>query len=693
MSDNVGATRCVVFLAGSGAGQTSLCEAVLYSAKAIDRLGKVDDGNTAMDFEPEEIKRRTSISASVHHYDYKKTRVFVMDTPGDDNFMSDTKAAASVADGAVVVIDAVDQVKVQTEKVWAFAEEFGLPRLIFINKMDRERADFEATLSDIEGSLEARLVALQIPMGAAETFTGVIDLLGRKALTYETDGSGKVTRGDVPADMADAVDERREAMIETLAEADDALVEKYLEGEELTDQELAEALKKGIAEGVFVPVVCGSALKNMGVGPLMDLINDVLPSPLDRGARQATDKVSGEPADVSPDESAPLAALVFKTVADPYAGRLSLLRIFGGTLDAEAGAYNVTRDSREKFGQILLVEGKNQTAVKTAGPGEVVAIPKLKETVTGDTLATDKAKVEFAAPQPLPPIMSFAIAAKTKGEEEKVFAAITRIAEEDPTLRLDRNEQTKEILLSGMGQVHLEATIEKAKRKFGVDVELLTPKVPYLETIKAKTSIANRHKKQSGGRGQFADVTMEIEPTTRGEGFEFVDKIVGGAIPRQFIPAVEKGVVEAMTGGVLAGYPVVDVRVTLFDGGFHPVDSSELAFKIAGSVGFKKGAAQCQPTLLEPIVDMAITVPEESVGDIMGDLNSRRGRVQGVDAKGKNQVVRAQVPMAEVLQYAPDLTSMTGGRGSFTMEVDHYEEVPVHLQEKVIAAAQEEAES
>ncbi len=693
MSDNVGATRCVVFLAGSGAGQTSLCEAVLFNAKAIDRLGKVDDGNTAMDFEPEEIKRHTSISTSLHNYEYKKTRVFIMDTPGDDNFMSDTKAAAQVADAAVVVIDAVDQVKVQTEKAWAFAEEFGLPRLIFINKMDRERADFEAALKDIEQSLETRPVPLQLPIGAAESFTGVVDLLGRRALTYPADGSGKVTRGEVPADMADAVDERRESMIETLAEADDALVEKYLEGEELSDQELAGALKKGILEGIFVPVICGSAVNNMGIGPLMDLINDVLPSPLDRGPRQAADAASGEPTEVAPDESAPLTALVFKTVADPYAGRLSLLRVFSGTLDADAGAYNVTRDAREKFGQILRVEGKNQTAVKTAGPGEVVAIPKLKETVTGDTLAADKAKVLFTAPEPLPPIMSFAIAAKKKGEEEKVFAAVTRIAEEDPTLRLTRDEQTKEILLSGMGQVHLEATIEKAKRKFGVDVELLTPKVPYLETIKKKTSIANRHKKQSGGRGQFADVSIEIEPLPRGEGFEFVDKIVGGAIPRNFIPAVEKGITEALAVGVLAGYPVVDVRVTLFDGGFHPVDSSELAFKIAGSVGFKKGAADCQPTLLEPIMDMAITVPEENVGDIMGDLNSRRGRVQGVDAKGKNQVIRAQVPMAEVLQYAPDLTSMTGGRGSFTMNLDHYEEVPAHLQDKVIAAAQEEAES
>jgi len=688
MSDNVAATRCVVFLAGAGAGQTSLCEAVLFNAKAIDRLGKVDDGNTAMDFEPEEIKRHSSISTSVHHYDYKKHRVFLMDTPGDANFMSDTQAAASVADGAVVVIDAVDGVKVQTETAWGFAERFGLPRLIFINKMDRERADFQATLDDIEKSLETRAVPLQIPMGQAESFRGVVDLLSLKALTFPADGSGKAERDEIPADLADAAAEQRESMIETIAEADDSLVEKYLEGEELSNEELAGALKKGVLEGTFVPVVCGSATGNMGVRTLMDLINDVLPSPLDRGPRQA--KAKGETVEVAPDDGQPLAALVFKTLADPYAGRLSILRVYSGTLDAEAGAYNVNRDSKEKFGQVLLIEGKNQKAVKTAGPGDVVAIPKLKETVTGDTLVDDKRKVAFEAPEPLPPIMSFAIAAKTKGEEEKVFSSIARIAEEDPTLRLDRNEQTKEILLSGMGQVHLEATIEKAKRKFGVDVELLTPKVPYLETIKKKTTIANRHKKQSGGRGQFADVSIEIEPQARGEGFEFVDKIVGGAIPRQFIPAVQKGVVEAMTSGVLAGYPVVDVKVTLFDGGFHPVDSSELAFKIAGSVGFKKGAAQCQPTLLEPIMDIAITVPEENVGDIMGDLNSRRGRVQGVDSKGKNQIVHAQVPMAEVLQYAPDLTSMTGGRGSFTMSLDHYEEVPAHLQEKIIAAAQEE---
>ncbi|MBU0513357.1 MAG: elongation factor G [Proteobacteria bacterium] len=688
MSDNVAATRCVVFLAGAGAGQTSLCEAVLFNAKAIDRLGKVDDGNTAMDFEPEEIKRHTSISAAVHHYDYKKHRVFIMDTPGDSNFMSDTKAAASVADGAVVVIDAVDGVKVQTETAWAFAERFGLPRLIFINKMDRERADFQATLADIEKSLETRTVALQIPIGEAESFSGVIDLLSPKALAFPADGSGKVERGDVPEDLAVAAAEQRESMIETIAEADDSLVEKYLEGEELTDEELAGALKNGVLAGTFVPVICGSATGNMGVGVLMDLINDVLPSPLDRGPRQAMAK--GEATEVAPDPGQPMSALVFKTLADPYAGRLSILRVFSGTLDAEAGAYNVNHETKEKFGQVLLIEGKNQKAVKSAGPGDVVAIPKLKETVTGDTLVDDKRKVRFEATEPLPPIMSFAIAAKTKGEEEKVFSSIARIAEEDPTLRLDRNEQTKEILLSGMGQVHLEATIEKAKRKFGVDVELLTPKVPYLETIKKKTTIANRHKKQSGGRGQFADVTIEIEPQSRGEGFEFVDKIVGGAIPRQFIPAVQKGVVDAMTTGVLAGCPVVDVKVTLFDGGFHPVDSSELAFKIAGSVGFKKGAAQCQPTLLEPIMDIAITVPEENVGDIMGDLNSRRGRVQGVDAKGKNQIVHARVPMAEVLHYAPDLTSMTGGRGSFTMSLDHYEEVPAHLQEKIIAAAQEE---
>ncbi len=682
MSD-ISLTRTIALVGHGGSGKTSLAEAILFNAKAIDRLGKVDEGNATMDHEPEEQKRGASVSAAFGHYSHKKHQVNFIDAPGDDNFLSDAVAALRAVDGAVLVADAIDGVKVQGEKVWQFVKEHGLPTLMILNKMDRDRADHAQALAAASDMLETKLVPLQIPIGSGESFTGVVDLLSGKAYTYE---GGNLTAGEAPAEVSDEAEAARETLIEDIAEADDSLVERYLEGEELKPEELAAALAKGVREGIFVPVAFCSALNNLAVHPVMDLINALLPSPLDAPAVKGTDPKSGDEAERPADPAGPLAALVFKTVADPFAGRLSMVRVFSGTLTTDVQPFNPAKDMKERFGQIYQLTGKNQKTVSEAGPGDIVAIPKLKETTTGDTLCDDKQPILIAPIEPLPAVISYAIEAKEKGDEEKVFAGINKLLEEDPTLRLDRDPQTGEAILSGMGSVHIETTLERLKRKYGVEVNLKTPKVPYRETIKGSTRVQGRYKKQTGGRGQFGDTWLEISPAEAGAGYVFVDKIVGGAIPRQYIPAVEKGIGEAMLGGVLAGYPMVDVQVELVDGSFHPVDSSEMAFKVAGSMGFKKGAVQCKPTLLEPIMRLTVTVPEDAMGDVMGDISSRRGKVLGMEAKGSLQVIKAMVPMAEVLTYQPELTSMTGGRGAFTMEMDHYEEVPHEEQKKIVEA-------
>lgn len=692
MSDNVSLTRTIALVGHGGGGKTSLAEALLFNAKVVDRLGKVDEGTAALDYEPEETKRGASVSAAFGHYSYKKHNVHFVDAPGDDNFLSDAAAALRAVDGVVMVVDAIDGVKVQGEKVWEFVQEEGLPAFFVVNKMDRERADFDRAVAMIPEILGIKAMKLQLPIGSADSFKGVVDLLANKAYLFETDGSGKMTPGEVPADLADDVAAARETLIEDIVEADDSLMERYLEGEELKPEELAGALAKGVRTRLFGVVTCCSALRNVGLQAIMDLINQLLPSPVERGAVTGPNPKSKESEERQPDPAAPFSGLVFKTVADPFAGRLTMLRVFSGRLTTELQPLNPNKDMKERFGQIYQMTGKNQKTLQEALPGDIVAIPKLKETTTGDTLCDDKAPIIFAPIEPLPASISFASEAKEKGEEEKLFAGINKLLEEDPTLRLERDPNTGEAILSGMGSVHIETTLERLRRKFSVEVNLKAPKVPYRETIKGKTRVQGRYKKQTGGRGQFGDTWLEIEPAAQGEGYVFLDEIVGGAIPRNYIPAVEKGIAEAMNQGVYAGYPMVDVKVHLVDGSFHPVDSSEMAFKVAGSMGFKKGVPLCKPTIMEPIMELTVTVPEDAMGDVMGDISGRRGRVLGMEAKGSLQVIKAHVPMSEVLNYQPELTQMTGGRGAFTIAMDHYEEAPGDVQAKLVEAYQKSRE-
>ncbi len=679
--------RNIAFVGHSGAGKTSLAEGVLFAAGATTRLGRVDDGSSVLDYEPEEIKRNISISSACHHYAWKKHDVCFIDTPGDDNFLADTRAALLVADAAVVVIDAVDGVKVGTEKVWKYADQRGLPRLVFINKLDRERADAGRVLQEVKDVLRGAPVAMQLAIGQEADFKGVVDLVTMKAYTFAGDGSGKFTEGEIPGELADEAEELRGELLNFAAESDDVLIEKFLEEGTLSTEEIYQGLRTGTLTGKIVPVFLGASGKNFGSRQLLEAVNAFLPSPTDAGAVTGRDPKSGAEVGREPDADGPLAALVYKTVADPYAGRLSLFRIYAGTVKSDSTVWNATKEVAERFGQLFQPEGKGLKPVESAGPGTIAAVAKLKETVTGDTLSDEAQPLILSGPQPPKTVITFAVEPKSRGDEDKVYSSINRLIEEDPSLSLTRNAETKEILLSGMGQVHIEATVEKMKRKFGVEVNLKTPKVPYRETIKGSTKVQGKYKRQSGGRGQYGDTWIEIEPLPRGGGFEFVDKIVGGVIPKQYIPAVEKGIVEAMLEGELAGYPVVDIKISLYDGSFHEVDSSEMAFKIAGSMGFKKGFMASQPVLLEPIMKMQVTVSEDYMGDIIGDLNSRRGRVLGVDAQGNLQIISANVPLSEVQFYAPDLTSKTGGRGGFEMEFSHYEEVPPNLAEKIIAAA------
>ena len=682
MTDMVDEIRNIALVAHQGAGKTTLAEIMLFIAGIGKRIGRVEDGNTLMDFEPEEIKRNSSISSSFHQYDWDKHTITFIDTPGDQNFFTDTRICMQAADGAVVVIDAVDSVKVQTEQAWEFAKEFNMPCLIFINKLDRERADFLRTFKDASECFKPKPIITQLPIGKEEDFKGVVDLVSMKAYTYDADG--KVTKGDIPSDMQDLVATEREAFIENVAESDDELIERYLEGETLSDDDLMAALKKGTLSREFVPVLCGSATKNIGIDLLMNFIIDCMPSPIDRGLKVGIDPENENEIDRKPDPDSPFSAFVFKTVADPYAGRLSIFRVVSGKLGSDGNFYNVNKEKKERFNQLLTIAGKEQKTAQGAGPGSIAAVAKLKETTTGDTLCDEAARIKYACAKPLPNLISFALESKTKGDEDKIYISLNKLLEEDTALVLERNSETNEILLSGAGQIHIETTIEKLKRKFNVEAILNTPKVPYKETIKKKVRVQGKHKKQSGGHGQYGDCWIQMEPLPRGKGFEFVDAIVGGSIPKTYIPAVEKGIVESCQNGVLAGFPCIDFKVTLDDGSFHAVDSSEMAFKIAGSIAFKKAVEEAKPVLLEPIMKVSITTPDEFMGDIMGDLNGRRGRVLGMDSAGKNQVINANVPMSEFLTYAPDLRSMTGGRGIYSMEFSHYDEVPVQISEKVI---------
>jgi elongation factor G len=678
--------RNVALIAHVGSGKTSLAEAMLFNGKGTSRLGKVDDGTSNFDFEPEEVKRRITISTSIHHCDWKKHIINIIDTPGDDNFLSDTKACLQAADGVIVVLDATAGVKFGTQKVWAFADELNLPRIIYVSKMDRERSNFYGVVEEVAKTFEVKATPVFLPIGSEDKFEGLVDLIKMKAYRFAKDGSGKFEESDVPANMKDEADEWREKMIENIVEADDGVMEKYLDGQALSPQEVEETFVKGTTSGLLIPVTCGSSTFNMGVSQLMNLILQGVSAPSERpefqGKRPGKDEVvQRKPA---PDEA--LSALVFKTVADPFAGKLTLLRVCSGTLNSDSTVYNANRGVKEKFGQLLLLEGKKQQPIEAAVPGDIVAIPKLKETATGETLCAENDPIVYTPTQPLPPVISYAVEAKVKGTEDKLFSSFARLLEEDPTLRLERDQATSEIILSGAGQIHLEATCEKLARKFGVEVLLKPVKVPYRETIKKPVQgVIYRHKKQSGGRGQFAEVHFDLSPLERGTGYEFENALVGMNVPRNFVPAVEKGINEALKLGVLAGYPLVDLKVRFYDGKSHEVDSSEMAFKIAASMCLKKGVQEANPTLLEPIVKLEILVPEDSMGDVMGDLNSRRGRVLGMDTQGRTQVIKAQAPMAEVLKYAIDLNALTAGRGTFKSEFSHYEEVPAQLAEKVIA--------
>ncbi len=685
MSEKVESIRNIALVAHGGAGKTSLAEAMLFDAGVINRIGRVEDGNTALDFEPEEVKRTSSISTGFHQLSWKKHGVSLIDTPGDQNFFSDTKTCLQAADGAVVVIDGVDGIKVQTEQGWEFLDEFQLPRAIFINKLDRERADFARTLAEIKEMFAPKPIILQLPVGAESGFKGVVDLIAQKAYVYGPDGKAKVV--DIPAEMKDEAAAERETLIENIAEADDALVERYLEGETLSEEDLRRALRKGTIDRTFVPVLCGSASANIGIDQLMDFVVGSLPSPADRGIRAGKDPATGAQIERNPDPADPFSALVVKTITDPYAGRLTIFRVFSGTLGGDGSFYNSKKETRERYSQLLVILGKEQKPVGGAGPGSIVAVAKLKETGTGDTLCDEAAKVLFTPVEPIPTLISYALSAKNKGDEDKIFTSLTRLLEEDGSLRIERLAETKEIILHGQGQIHIETTVERLKRKFNVEVQLNIPKVPYRETLKKKVRVQGRHKKQTGGHGQFGDCWVQFEPQPRGKGFEYVDAIVGGSIPRQYIPAVEKGIVESAQRGVLAGFPCVDFKATVDDGSYHAVDSSEMAFKIAGSLAFRKAAEQADPVLLEPVMKVTVVAPDEFMGDIMGDLNSRRGRVLGMENAGKNQIINAYVPMSEFQTYAPDLRSMTGGRGIYRMEFSHYDEVPAHIAQKIIEAA------
>jgi elongation factor G len=681
--EEIGRLRTIALVGQGGTGKTQLAEAMLFTAGATTRLGRPDDGTAAMDFEPEELSRHVSISSSFHHLNWKKTEIILADTPGYNAFLPDSFMTLRAVDGVVLLLSPGSDLKVESEKIWEAANELGLPRIAFVSRLDRERTSFDAALKDLEKTLGGKPAVIALPIGEELGFRGVVDVLAMKALNY-ADTSGRPKEEELAGDLKKRAEQARSALVDAVAETDDALLEKYLEKGALEDAELRTALRAAVHAGKIVPVLCGSGTRNAGVGPLLDAIVSLLPAPNERPPVKCQHASSGEPQERAADPGAPFAAFVFKTVIDPFAGKLSIFRVVSGRAQSDATVYNAARESRERFGQLLRLEGKKQAPLAAALPGEIVAVAKLKDTSTGDTLCDEKAPVLLPPPSRPTPVISFAIRPKTKGDEEKASAALQKLVEEDIALEMHRDPQSHEIILSGTGQMHIEVTVEKLKRKFNVEVELQAPKVPYKETIKGRAESQGKYKRQSGGRGQYGDCWLKVEPLPRGKGFEFVDDIVGGSIPRQFIPSVEKGVRSTLTEGFLAGYPIVDMRVSVFDGSYHEVDSSDMAFQIAASMGLKAALEKAKPIILEPILALEVSCPDENMGDVIGDLNSRRGRVLGMDRKGSSQVIKALVPMSEVLKYAPDLRSITSGRGSFEQHFSHYEEAPPHVAEKII---------
>jgi elongation factor G len=678
--------RNIAVVGHRGAGKTSLVEALLFTAGAKNRLGAVMEGTTTMDHDEDEIKRQMTISTGLAHVDWAHHKVNLLDTPGEASFINEALGALSVVEGVLMVVNAVTKVEVQTERVWKRATDMGVSRVIAVNMMDRERAHFGEAVSALRDRFGDEVVAVALPMGEEAGFNGVIDLITMKAYTY-SDTAGKGSEGPVPAELQEAADEAREILVDRVAEADDALLEKYLEGGELSGEEIAAALRTAVATGGVCPAIPVSATKNIGCDRLLDLLLTV-PSPEAKGVRKAFKGTSGaEEIEVALEVSAPTSLFVFKTIYDQFSGRVNLVRVFSGKIATDTQLLNDRTNDKERTGNILLMQGKETKGIEEADAGDIVALAKLKDASTGDTLSDPGNPVRFRRYEFPPPAISFAITPKTRGDEEKVSNGLKRLIEEDPAMELRFDSQTKEMIISGTSQVHVEVILDKLKRRFGVEVDLHPPQVPYRETIRKKATAQGRHKKQTGGRGQFGDCWIEVEPLPRGEGYQFEDAIFGGSIPRNFIPAVEKGIVEAMEHGVVAGYPVVDVRVKLYDGSYHTVDSSELAFKLAGSLAWNKAMGEARPVLLEPVMNVEVVAPEENMGDIMGDLSSRRGRPQGSESMGEMHIIKAQVPLAEMLTYAPQLRSMTAGRGSFTLEFDHYEELPAQSVEKVVAEA------
>ena len=674
--------RNVALVGHRGSGKTSLNEALLYQAGTTTRLGSVVDGTTVSDSAPDEKARQMSIAASLSSFEWDERKVNLIDTPGEESFVADALSALRVCDAAVFVVNAVMGVEVNTERLWRRAAELGLARLVFVNVLDRERADFFRTLDSLKAAFGPHAVATEIPIGAEHEMRGLVDLIDMRAYAYEGDGRENCREIDIPEELVARAEEYREKLMDEVAEISDELMERYLEGEEISHAETVAALKSGVVEGRIFPVTCGVATRNLGVNRLLEAFVEDLPSPAKRGAVAAGDEA------IEPTEDGELAALVFKTLADPYAGRINLFRVYRGVLASDSHVVNCRSGQRERVGHLLVPQGKQAEQAQELGPGDIGAVAKLKDTHAGDLLAASaEGGIELTLPELPSAVMAFAIEARTRGDEDKVFTALRRLQEEDPTIELRRDEQTGESIVAGLSQVHVEVMVERMRERFGAEVELRPPSVPYRETIRRGARAHARYKKQSGGRGQFGDCHIEIEPLEHGAGFEFVNRIKGGVIPTGFIPAVEKGVREAMDQGTVAGYPVKDVRVTLYDGSYHSVDSSEMAFKVAGSMAFKQAMESADPAILEPIMAVAVSVPEDCVGDVIGDLNARRGRPLGMEPKGTMTEIRAEVPMAEMLSYAPDLRSLTGGRGDYAIDFSAYEEVPAHTAKKVVAAA------
>jgi elongation factor G len=679
--------RNVAVVGHSHSGKTSLVSAMLYTAGATQRFGRVDDGTTVTDFDEEEIARQMTISATLAHVEWGKSKINLIDTPGFNMFVHEAEIAMPAVEAAMVVVDAVSGVQVVTQKIWGFAEEFAMPRMIVCTRMDRERADFQRCMDSLVEAFGRTVVPVQLPIGSEKSFKGVVDLVKMRAYSYEMGGNGKATVGEIPADMADQAKEAHERLVELVAEGDDTLMEEFFNTGTIAEDHITAGLHNAIREDKIFPVLFASGLGNMGTDEVLDFIVDYLPTAVERGTVAGKPSGDGNAPTRKVADSEPLSMFVFKTVSDPFAGRISYFKIVSGVLKNDAAVQNFTKSTAEKFSHISAMQGKTAVPVTELRAGDIGAVAKLKDTVTNDSLGDKSAPFEFPKVSMPEPAITFAIEPKSRADEDKLGVGIGKLMEEDAMLRFFRDPQTKDFLIAGTGQQHIEVIVSKLKKRYHTEVVLKAPKVPYRETIRGTADVQGRHKKQSGGHGQFGDCKIKMEPLPRGGKFEFANEIFGGAIPKNFIPAVEKGIVEAAARGYLAGYPVVDFKVILYDGSYHDVDSNELSFKTAGRIAFKKAMEVAKPTLLEPVMNVEITVPDEFAGAIMGDLNSRRGRIQGMENKAGNTIVKASVPMAEMLTYGTDLTSMTQGRGSFNMEMDHYDIVPAQQQEKIITAA------